>query len=239
MPKLYVAGDSFACMSKSQDVGCSWSELLAKELGIELVNLSRPGTSNESICIQIDYISEKISVDDFLIVFLTDSFRKTFPEPNRDLSEKHLLQYHSLHPSQNFLGDDIFDSEPSLNVYTHLNAKDEFKTYFKTFYNYHYHKYIDATLITGALAKLKTKTDKFIVFSGGFNDEVYTKPYHVSGETFLLERSNFHDLSSSKIMKLTKDPNSINHICYLGHQKIFRYVLQIVAEWRRGISTGS
>lgn len=239
MPKLFVAGDSFASISKSQDIGCSWSELLAKELGFELVNLSRPGTSNESICIQIDYVSEKITNDDFLIVFLTDSFRKTFPEPEANLSEKHLLEYHSLHPMQNFVGDDIFDSDPALHVYTHLNAVDEFKNYFKTFYNYHYHKYIDTTLITGALAKLKQKTDKFIVFSGGFNDEVYSKPYPVTADMFLLDKDHFHDLSSSKIMKLTNEPKSINHICYLGHQKIFKYILQIVAEWRRGISTGS
>lgn len=239
MPKLFVAGDSFASISKSQDIGCSWSELLAKELNAELVNVSRPGTSNESISIQIDYISERISKDDFLIVFLTDSFRKTFPKSDRDLSEKHLLQYHSLHTSQTFLGENIFAENSALNVYTHLNATGEYKNYFKTFYNYQYQKYIDTTLLTGALAKLKKKTEKFLVFSGGFNDEVYSKPYPVSAEMFLLDQSNFHDLSSSKILKLTNEPKSINHICYLGHQKIFRYILQIVAEWRRGISSGS
>lgn len=239
MSKLYVAGDSFACISVSQDIGCSWSELLAKELGCELVNLSRPGTSNESISIQIDYVSEKITKDDFLIVFLTDSFRKTFPEPEANLSEKHLLEYHSLHPMQNFIGENIFDSDPALHVYTHLNAVDEFKNYFKTFYNYDYHKYIDTTLLTGALAKLKEKSDNFLVFAGGFDDEVYSKRYSVTARTFLLDDRHFNDLSSSKIMKFTHEPKSINHICYLGHQKIFRYILNLIAEWRRGISSGS
>ena len=240
MPKLYVAGDSFACLSRTQDIGSSWSELLAVELNHELVNISRPGTSNESICIQIDWIANEVCIDDFIVIMLTDSFRKSFVNPDINLTEKHLLTYHSLHEGQRYLGEDIFQNEPYINVYTHLNAKTEdAKFFFKNMYNYTYQKYLDITLISGALVKLKTKTDKFLVVSGGFNDEIYTKPYHVTSDTFAINNSQFLDLSSSKILRISNDPKSYNHICIEGHKKISSLIYKFIAEWRRGISTGS
>jgi hypothetical protein len=229
MPKLFVAGDSFACLAKSQQEGISWSEIVAKELNYGLINLSRPGSSNETISMQIDYISECVSKEDFVIVFLTDSFRKTFPKANVGLSEKHLLRYHSLHDLQKCVGEDIFDSDPSIDVFTYLNAStDESKFYFKNLYNYDFHKYIDRTLLTGACAKLKLKTNKFVVFSGGFNDEVYSEEYPVDAKLFCLDNVNFYDFSSSKILKLARDEESINHISELGHKKVARIVLDSI-----------
>ena len=50
-----VAGCSFSAVSKSLP-GTSWSEVLAKKLGWELVNLARQGCSNGGIRIQMDEI---------------------------------------------------------------------------------------------------------------------------------------------------------------------------------------
>lgn len=53
--KLMVAGCSFSAVSKSAP-GTSWSEVLAKRLDWDLVNLARQGCSNGGIRIQIEEI---------------------------------------------------------------------------------------------------------------------------------------------------------------------------------------
>ena len=53
--KLMIAGCSFSAVSKSLP-GTAWSEVLAKRLGWELINLARQGCSNGGIRIQIDEI---------------------------------------------------------------------------------------------------------------------------------------------------------------------------------------
>jgi len=53
--KLMVAGCSFSAVSKTLP-GTSWSEVLAEQLGWDLVNLARQGCSNGGIRIQIDEI---------------------------------------------------------------------------------------------------------------------------------------------------------------------------------------
>jgi len=232
MSKLYVAGDSFATLSKIQPMGISWSELLAKELNFDLINISKVGASNESICIQLDYIVEKISKNDRVVCFLTDSFRKTLAFSDKDLSNKHLLAYHSLHEDQNHIGDLEFQNEFYIESYTHLNCKKskDAEFYFKSFYNYTYQKWLDVNLITGVVAKLKSITDNFLICSGGFDDSVYIdEPYCVTHNTFLINEKNFLNLSSSKILKMANDPNTCNHITLLGHQKIFRLLLNSVA----------
>jgi hypothetical protein len=240
MSRLYVAGDSFASLSKNQEIGVSWSELLAKELCCELVNISRPGASNESICIQLDWITKRVTDNDFVIILLTDSFRKTLVLPGSDISSKHLLNYHSLHKEQKYLGEDIFSDDPLINVYTHNNANTEYSKYFfKNMYNYTYQKYLDTTLITGSLTKLKSITDNFLVVSNGFNDEIYSSPCQVTFDLFCINKSQFLDLSSSKMLKLGIDSKSYNHLSYDGHKKVFRLIYKSIAEWRRGISTGS
>ena len=53
--KLMAAGCSFSAVSKTLP-GTSWSEVLARRLGWDLVNLARQGCSNGGIRIQIDEI---------------------------------------------------------------------------------------------------------------------------------------------------------------------------------------
>lgn len=60
-----VAGCSFSAVSQSSP-GTSWSEVLAKKLGWELVNLARQGCSNGGIRIQMDEIRRQ--KPDFAII---------------------------------------------------------------------------------------------------------------------------------------------------------------------------
>jgi len=55
MPKLMVAGCSFSAPSQSAP-GTSWGEVMAKELGWDLVHLARQGVSNGGIRIMMDEI---------------------------------------------------------------------------------------------------------------------------------------------------------------------------------------
>jgi len=65
MKKLMVAGCSFSAVSKTLP-GTSWSEVLAKKLGWDLVNLARQGCSNGGIRLQIEEIRRQ--KPDFAIV---------------------------------------------------------------------------------------------------------------------------------------------------------------------------
>ncbi len=235
MAKLYIAGDSFATLSKNQPIGSSWSELLAKELNFELINISKSGASNESICIQLDYIAECIEQNDKVVCFLTDSYRKTLPHSDKDLSTKHLLEFHSLHKNQNYTGDVKFQDECFIESYTHLNCRrsNNAKFYFKTFYNYTHQKWLDITLITGVLSKLKSVTDNFLIVSGGFDDAVYKdNEYIVTNNTFHIVDKNFLKLSSSTILKQSHERNSSNHISLLGHQKVFKILSKSIINLR-------
>jgi hypothetical protein len=76
MKKLMVAGCSFSSVS-SQHPGTSWSEVLAKKLDWQLVNLARPGCSNGGIRIQIDEIRRQ--KPDFAVVSATFWDRMEIP----------------------------------------------------------------------------------------------------------------------------------------------------------------
>jgi hypothetical protein len=74
--KLMVAGCSFSAVSRELP-GTAWSELLAKKLGWELVNLARQGCSNGGIRIQIDEIRRQRP--DFAVVSATFWDRMEIP----------------------------------------------------------------------------------------------------------------------------------------------------------------
>jgi hypothetical protein len=74
--KLMVAGCSFSAFSK-QLPGTSWSEVLARRLDWDLVNLARQGCSNGGIRIQIDEIRRQRP--DFAIVSPTFWDRMEIP----------------------------------------------------------------------------------------------------------------------------------------------------------------
>ena len=76
MKKLMVAGCSFSAPSQRLP-GTSWSEVLAKKLDWELVNLARQGCSNGGIRIQIEEIRRQ--QPDFAVVSATFWDRMEIP----------------------------------------------------------------------------------------------------------------------------------------------------------------
>jgi hypothetical protein len=50
---LIVCGDSFNVPGNIKYPGTHWSELVAKELNLELINLAMPGCSSRAICYQM------------------------------------------------------------------------------------------------------------------------------------------------------------------------------------------
>ena len=74
--KLMVAGCSYSATSQ-QLPGTSWSEVLAKRLGWDLVNLARQGCSNGGVRVQIDEIRRQRPV--FAIVTPTFWDRMEIP----------------------------------------------------------------------------------------------------------------------------------------------------------------
>lgn len=76
MKKLMIAGCSFSAPSRSLP-GTSWSEVMAKRLGWDLVNLARQGCSNGGIRIQIDEIRRQRP--DFAVVSATFWDRMEIP----------------------------------------------------------------------------------------------------------------------------------------------------------------
>jgi hypothetical protein len=76
MKKLMVAGCSFSAVSQYLP-GTSWSEVLAKKLDWELVNLARQGCSNGGIRLQIEEIRRQ--KPDFAVVSATFWDRMEIP----------------------------------------------------------------------------------------------------------------------------------------------------------------
>lgn len=74
--KLMVAGCSFSAVSQ-QLPGTSWSEVLAKKLNWDLVNLARQGCSNGGVRIQIDEILRQRP--DFAVIIPTFWDRMEIP----------------------------------------------------------------------------------------------------------------------------------------------------------------
>lgn len=74
--RIVVCGDSF-CAAAPALPGTHFSELLTSKYNYEVVNLSRPGTSNVSICFQIEQ-AIKLNAD-FVIFANTDVSRIDIP----------------------------------------------------------------------------------------------------------------------------------------------------------------
>jgi len=74
--RIVVCGDSF-CAAAPTLPGTHFSELLTSKYNYEVVNLSRPGTSNVSICFQIEQ-AIKLNAD-FVIFANTDVSRIDIP----------------------------------------------------------------------------------------------------------------------------------------------------------------
>ena len=212
MHKLYIAGDSFASLANNQPVGNSWSEILANDLGLELINVARPAASNFSIAIQIQWIIERITADDYLIVFLTDNYRKTVVNLNtKKDSNKHLLEYHSIHHKQRPSTILQYSSEPRLITST-INQEGRTKEYYRDWFDAEIQEIEDRLVLTGIFTKLSTVTDKFVVCGGGYDN--------ANHKSFCIEERQFVNYTSKFMLGLSKPCDYINHLDDISHRKL-------------------
>lgn len=216
MKKLYVAGDSFASLAKNQPIGNSWSEILANDFDYELINVARPAASNFSIALQIDWIIDRITQDDFLVVFLTDHYRKTLVDlDTKKDSSKHLLEYHSIHEEQRANDTLQYSSKPRL-IATTIHHQGKIKEYYRDWFDVDVQQVEDRLVLTGIFAKLMTITDKFLVCKGGYGAEKDC----TSHKTFCIKKHQFVNYTSKFLVGLTEPTDYINHLDDLTHQKL-------------------
>jgi hypothetical protein len=216
MQKLYIAGDSFASLSNIQSIGNSWSEILANDLGLDLINVARPAASNFSIALQIDWITDRITPDDFLIVFLTDHYRKTLVNLDTEKDDnKHLLEYHSIHDEQRPSTILQYSSEPRL-ISSTIHHQGRTKEYYRDWFDVEIQEIEDRLILTGVFAKLSTITDKFLVCKGGYGKEKDC----TSHKTFCIKKHQFVNYTSIFMTMLSEPTLYINHLDDMTHKKL-------------------
>ena len=208
---LYVAGDSFASLSKTQAIGNSWSELLASKLNANLVNVARPAASNFSIALQIEWIISKITLDDLIIILLTDHHRKTLVDVDiKKDKTKSLLEQHSIHKDQMPSPMVKYSLKPRLLSSTIHHEKT--KSYYRDWFDIDVQETEDRLIITGVLAKLSSITDRFLVVKGGYENADH--------QTFCINDYQFTMTTSKSMLDWSDNTDSINHLDDMTHQKI-------------------
>ena len=221
MNRLFIAGDSFASLSKDQQIGNSWSELLANELNLELVNLARPASSNFAIALQIEWIAEHIKKDDFVVVFLTDSYRKTLVDLTipRDQS-KHILETQVLHKDQRQKNALKYSEKPRL-INSIMDHSGDTKSYYRDWFDIEAQEIEDRLVITGSLARLSQVSNKFKVCKGGFGKyrNRNRKNAEIDHNTFCIGEHQFADYSVDYLTSLSVRTIYINHLDDITHKK--------------------
>jgi hypothetical protein len=215
MPTLYIAGDSYASIANNQAIGDSWSELLAKALNAELVNLARPAASNFYIAIQIEWILNRIQPDDYIAIFLTDCHRDSLPNQNILNSSigKPLIERYSVHPLQRpYEGITYSEPEELVNAryVTHTAFDKENQDFFKKWFDDELACFKNRMVITGALSLIATKTAKYVVCAGGF--ETLPDNKAITGEALNLSPKNFCEVTRNWLDNASASVNYINHI---------------------------
>jgi hypothetical protein len=220
MNKLYIAGDSFASLSITQENGVSWSEILASKLELELVNVAIAGCSNFSIAIQLDWITQQATKDDAVIIMLTDHYRKTLVNStDAKIDSTPLLLHHLFHHKQRV---QIELSDTILKATTIINADSNERDFYKKWFHPVVQEFEDTLVITGALTKLSSVTTNYIVCLGGFGNQVYTDKTNdsITHDTFFIKEHNFLKLSSKQLMNMAENDIAINHMDELLHKKV-------------------
>jgi hypothetical protein len=224
MQKLYIAGDSFASLANNQPVGNSWSETLANDLSLDLINVARPASSNFSIALQIEWIIDRITPDDFLIVFLTDHYRKTLVDLDiKKDDNKHILEYHSIHDEQRPSTVLQYSSKPRLIASTIHHQ--QYEKYYRDWFDVEIQEIEDRLILTGVFAKLSTVTDKFIVCTGGYNSiknygKSHDKKEYATHNTFCIQKHQFVKYTSKFMVALSESSNYVNHLDDMTHKKL-------------------
>lgn len=217
MNKLYIAGDSFATLGITQEIGVSWSEILASKLGLELVSVAIAGCSNFSIAIQLDWITRHATKDDVVIIMLTDHYRKTLVNSTDAKIDNNLLSHHSFHHKQRV---QIELSNTILKASTIINADSNEREFYKKWFHPVVQEFEDTLVIIGALTKLHSITNNYVVCLGGFGNQVYEANDTISHKTFFIKESNFLKLSSKQLLNMAENDTAINHMDELLHKKV-------------------
>jgi hypothetical protein len=225
MTTLYIAGDSYASISNIQEKGNSWSELLAKSLNAELVNIARPAASNLSIAIQIEWISQRISSDDYAVIMLTDHYRETLPNISLLIkSDKSLLEKHSVHNSQ-VPSDKTEYSDPAelvSSLFTDVPAHADYQDFFKKWFHPELAYFRDKMVIIGSIALLSRRTEQFLVCSGGF--ENFADNTAITGKELNISSKNFCEVTSSWLRTASAPVDYINHIDESTHIQLANFL---------------
>ena len=216
---LFVAGDSYSALSSTQSLGVSWSEILATKLNLNLYNVGRPHSSNLGIVTQIDFILNLITESDFVVVLLTDRNRALLPCTVSQIERKNFMLHQGLHRLQ--VNQTGLDYELDRLLVPTRFRELAYKDFYMNYFNADLAQFKDEYMLTGAFAKILNKTQKLLVCSGGFNNELEEKVvYNFDSSIFNLANKNFIDFSSARMQKIGEDQNSINHISEIGHAKI-------------------
>lgn len=215
MSTLYIAGDSYASLANNQTIGDSWSELLAKALNADLVNVARPAASNFSIAIQIDWITNRIQSDDYVAIFLTDCYRESLPNQTIPISEpiKPLIERFSVHPLQRpYEGITYSDSEElvSASFVTKPPFDKEYREFYKKWFDPELASFKNRMVIVGALSFLSAKTTKYVVCAGGF--ENLSNNSAITKEELNLSSDNFCEVTRAWLRNTSAPVGYINHI---------------------------
>lgn len=218
---LYVAGDSYGSLDCNQPAGESWSEILADRLSTKLINVARPAASNVSIAIQLDWIYNNITKDDYLIVLLTDHLRVTMLNEhhaiNRNLS---LLEQHSTHHLQRIV-DNIYKESnivsSSIVNPSNKSVNDFFEKTFDPLLQY----FVDTHILVGMITKMYTKSAKFFVCQGGFGMRLDTVDDSQDfSKALMIKKENYLPLNHNFMNGLCKsNSNYINHLDQMAHLK--------------------
>lgn len=218
MNRLYIAGGSFATLSKNQPIGSSWSEILAEQYDLKLVNVSRVAASNFSIAIQLDWISNRIKENDLVIVLLTDHTRLTLVDLDVEKENKtHLIEYHSVYETQRISEEVNLSTNPRLMCAT-IHHSGKTKSFYRDWFDIEVQEFQDRLVLTGALANLAQKTKKFLVCKGGYENS--------SSKILCIDDMNYVPLTE-QIMQGWSEPltsETSNHMDSIAHKKVSIYL---------------
>jgi hypothetical protein len=247
MNRLYVAGDSFASLVEDQKIGNSWSEILADMFNLELVNIARPGASNFSIALQVDWIAQNVDNTDFTIVFLTDHSRKTIVDLDVPKENKsHPVEYHSKYKTQRPVSHLNLSEVPRLKPLTFFNSKGKDKNYFRDWFDLEMQQVEDRLVLIGALSLLNQRTNKFIACKGGYGKEFSLSPYAVpypsstsrpkrdsytddiTNSTLCLSPNQFVELTGDMMLGWSERTDYINHLDDMTHKKVASYLRKYI-----------
>ena len=127
MKKLIVCGDSYMSPVRGKYAGTHYSEIIAKELGYDLVAFARGGMSNGGICIQIQTAINENPKPDLMLVGHTYFTRMEWPINDIQLIDKftikHLLYDYQDNPSLSTTYDWLNQDPQLVSMNDYMNTK--------------------------------------------------------------------------------------------------------------------